>query len=148
MFQAFLKFDPIFIHAWSLLGRGILPKILSKYFPTCSDFKTTTNSISSKCKLSTSSTTLFNWKLIDQLLLPYTFYGSGVRGIYFFFHFCQLWAVNLCRLWRGALLTMGTLFNSSRLTNAQRKALANISCVSPALGHLQFILSVECCGEH
>ena len=41
-------------------GGGILHKILLKYFPTCSDFKTTTNSISSKCKLSTSSTTLFN----------------------------------------------------------------------------------------
>ena len=35
----------------ALPGGGILPKILSKYFPTCSDFKTTTNSISSKSKL-------------------------------------------------------------------------------------------------
>ena len=40
-------------------GGGILLKIASKFFPTCNDFKTTTNSISSKCKLSTSSTTRF-----------------------------------------------------------------------------------------
>ena len=32
---------------------------LSKYFPACSDFKITTNYISSKCKFSTSSTALF-----------------------------------------------------------------------------------------
>ena len=51
MFWVCLKFDPKLIHAWHLLGRGILPKILSKYFPTCSDFKTTINLISSKFQL-------------------------------------------------------------------------------------------------
>ena len=51
MFHAFLKFDLKFIHAWRLLGWGIMPKLLSKYFPKCSDFKTTTNSTSSKCQV-------------------------------------------------------------------------------------------------
>ena len=25
----------------------------------------------------------YNWKFLDQMLLPYKFYGSGMSGIYF-----------------------------------------------------------------
>ena len=35
------------------------------------------------------------WKKIDQLLLPYTFYGRDMWGIYFFILAMQLWAVKL-----------------------------------------------------
>ena len=34
----------------------------------------------------------YNWKLIDQLLLLYQFYGRDMWGMHCF-HFCQLWAV-------------------------------------------------------
>ena len=44
---------------------GKSPKILPKFFLTYCDFKTTNNSISPKCKLSTSSSTVFNYKHIS-----------------------------------------------------------------------------------
>ena len=59
IFRAFFKFGPKIIHAPSLMRKGDIAQFCLEYFPICSDFKTTTNSISSKCNLSTSYTTLF-----------------------------------------------------------------------------------------